>query len=61
MDGENLISWNIPNFVSFVFMIAVIWIVIGTAGHLLVRQPARATAMGLTNTTSRPGGVFAVA
>lgn len=39
MNGENLISWNIPNFITFVFMIAILWVVIGTAGHLLIRQP----------------------
>lgn len=57
MDGENLISWNIPNFVSFVFMIAIIWVVIGTAGHLLVRRGGASGAPSATNNTYAPGGV----
>lgn len=46
MKSESLISWNIPNFVSFVLMISIIWVVIGTAGHVLVRQPAKRRAGG---------------
>jgi hypothetical protein len=61
MDNESLISWNIPNFVSFVFMMAIVWVIIGTAGHLLVRQPAsraRGQPSGLSNTSSAPGGLI---
>lgn len=35
MDGENLISWNIPNFITIVLMIGIVWVVIGGAAHLL--------------------------
>ena len=41
---ESLISWNLPNFISFVFFIVVIWIVIGSLGHMFVRRPAMARA-----------------
>lgn len=64
MKSENLISWNIPNFVSIVLMIAIIWVVIGTAGHLLVRGPASRrmrSGQSATNTTYAPGGVAVVA
>lgn len=58
MNGENLISWSIPNFVTIVLMIAIIWVVIGSLGHLLVRQPARRRAVAGDNTTAAPGGVL---
>jgi hypothetical protein len=46
---EGLISWNIANFVSLVLVIAIVWVVIGTAGHVLVRQPAKRAAMAAAN------------
>lgn len=36
--GENIISWNIPNFVTIVTMVAVIWVVLGFASHLFRRN-----------------------
>lgn len=57
MDSESLISWNIPNFVTFVLMIAIVWVVMGTAGHLLIRQPASRRAATGTNTMAAPGGL----
>jgi hypothetical protein len=62
MDGESLISWNIPNFVSFVLMIALIWVIIGTLGHVFIRQPSkRAVKATNDNTNAAPGGVLAAA
>lgn len=58
MDGENLISWSIPNFVSFVFMIAIIWVIIGTLGHVFIRRPAMARGGVTDNTLAAPGGVI---
>lgn len=57
MDNESLISWNIPNFISIVLMMAIVWVIIGTAGHLLVRRPASRRASAGTNTTAAPGGL----
>lgn len=43
---ESLISWNLPNFVSFIFFIAILWVAIGALGHIFVRRPAmKAAAM----------------
>lgn len=50
---QNLISWNLANFVTFTLMILVIWVVLGGAGHLLFG----ATGKGKTQTAITPGGV----
>ena len=60
MNAESLISWNLPNFVTIVLMLAIIWVVVGAAGHLFVRGPAqRKAASGVngSNVTAAPGGV----
>jgi hypothetical protein len=58
VNSESLISWNIPNFVTVCLMVAIIWVIIGTAGHLLVRAPAQRKAVsGASNVTAAPGGV----
>lgn len=56
MKSENLITWSLPNFVTFLTMIVIIWVVVGSVGHIFVRQPA-ARQMGKTNTTVAPNGV----
>lgn len=66
MNGESLISWNLPNFITIVFMLAIIWVVIGAAGHIFVRRPAqRAATVASTqsvpnsdNTNTAFGGVI---
>lgn len=44
MDGENLISWNLPNFVSITLMVVMIWLVLGGVSHLIRRKIAAAPA-----------------
>ncbi len=64
MGSESLISWNLPNFITIVLMLAIVWVVIGAAGHLLVRGPYLRTQRGgqpASNTTYAPGGVAVVA
>ena len=59
MDSEGLITWNLPNVITFILMLAIIWIVGGTLGHVFIRQPAR-KATNATNTTVAPNGVAVV-
>lgn len=43
---ETVISWNLPNIISVILMVLIIWIVFGFVGHFVFRnggkQPATA-------------------
>ena len=36
--NETVISWNLPNIITFLLMIAIIWMVFGAIGHIFVRN-----------------------
>jgi hypothetical protein len=36
--NETVISWNLPNVVSVILMVLIIWIVFGFIGHFVFRQ-----------------------
>jgi hypothetical protein len=38
---ENVISWNLPNVISVIMMLLIIWIVFGAVGHFVFRQGAK--------------------
>lgn len=35
---ESVISWNLPNIISILLMVMIIWIVFGMVGHFVFRQ-----------------------
>lgn len=37
MNNENIISWNLPNFVTVVLMIGLVWSAGGIVSHLLMK------------------------
>lgn len=39
---EQLLSWNIPNFISVALMLALIWCALGFLGHMVFRKPSTA-------------------
>ena len=43
---ENLISWNLPNVITLLFMILILWMIGGAIGHFFVRAPAQKQAPG---------------
>jgi hypothetical protein len=51
MGDENLLSWNIPNFVTIVLMIALLWCALGFLGHIFIRRP-KATSSAATASAS---------
>lgn len=62
---ENIISWNLPNLVSIIFMIAILWVVIGAVGHIFVRSKSakssaiRTSGTGFAQTAAVPGAASA--
>lgn len=38
MKSENVISWNVPNFISICLMLALLWCGLGVVSHLLFRK-----------------------
>lgn len=38
MERSAIVGWNIPNFVSFVLMLGIIWCGVGVLSHLIVRK-----------------------
>lgn len=38
---ENVISWNLPNVISVIAMLLIIWIVFGAVGHFVFRTGAK--------------------
>jgi len=44
---ETVISWNLPNIISVILMVMIIWIAFGMVGHFVFRQgAAKATPQG---------------
>lgn len=43
---ENLISWNPRNFITVVLMLGIIWVILGTVGHVFFRAPVVAKGKG---------------
>lgn len=43
---ETVISWNLPNIISVVLMVMIIWIVFGFIGHFVFRSGASQPASG---------------
>lgn len=41
--NEGLISWNVPNIISVILMILIIWIVFGGVGHFVFRTGAKSS------------------
>lgn len=37
MNEESVISWNLPNVVTVIMMLLIIWVVLGGLGHFLFR------------------------
>lgn len=51
--NENVLSWNLPNFISVALMMVIIWLVFGFGSHLLrgkqaIRGVSANSAGGLT-------------
>lgn len=63
MDNGNIITWNFPNFISFVLMIAILWVVLGAAGHVLWRKNKGQSsgALPATKTVMSPDAVASAA
>lgn len=40
MKDQNILSWNVANFISVILMIAILWALLGALGHIAVRAPA---------------------
>ena len=38
MERSAIVGWNIPNFVSFLLMLAIVWCAVGILSHTLVRK-----------------------
>lgn len=38
MERSAIVGWNIPNFVSFVLMLAILWCAVGILSHVMVRK-----------------------
>jgi hypothetical protein len=51
MDGEGLISWNLPNVFTFILMLAIIWVAAGAVGHVFVRQPGKRNIVSTATST----------
>ena len=42
---QNIVSWNLRNFITIALMLALIWLALGFAGHVFVRGPAMRKAV----------------
>lgn len=47
---ETVISWNLPNVISIIFMLMIIWIVFGMVGHFVFRQGSSSNTVAITTT-----------
>lgn len=43
---ESVISWNLPNIISIILMVMIIWIVFGMVGHFVFRQGGKSAPSG---------------
>lgn len=41
---ETVISWNLPNVITFLMMLAIIWIIFGFVGHFVFRAGSKKAA-----------------
>lgn len=44
MERSAIVGWNIPNFVSFLLMLAIVWCGVGILSHVMVRKGAKSGA-----------------
>lgn len=43
---ESVISWNLPNIVTVILMVMIIWILFGAVGHFVFRQGGKSAPSG---------------
>lgn len=49
--NETVISWNLVNIITFLLMIAIIWMIFGAIGHIFVRNAPTTSTGALSGTT----------
>jgi hypothetical protein len=54
---ETVISWNLPNVISVILMVLIIWIAFGFVGHFVFRKGGSATSQPFGGTTTQNIGV----
>lgn len=54
--NETVLSWDVPNLISVWLMVALLWVVMGIASHLLFRKGNGAT-MGAGVQTDNAGNL----
>jgi hypothetical protein len=47
VNNENVISWNLPNFVTFVLMVALLWAGAGVVSHAIRGKSKGNSAKGV--------------
>lgn len=55
MKGENVISWNLPNLITVVLMMAVLWAALGL-GSSLVRSRSKTNRAAVSGVASDGAG-----